>query len=453
MKVDFKKLKKIHLIGIGGIGVSAVARILFKKGVQVSGSDLVSSKVTDGLSKLGMKVLIGPHRAKNVEKDVDLVAYTVAIPQDNPELVQAKKLKISILTYPQILGELTKDKFTIAVCGTHGKTTTTSLISLILTMGGFDPTVVIGSNLKEFSGNARVGESKYFVIEADEYRKAFLNYSPNVIVLTSLEYEHPDCYKNLKEVKKAFGDFLRKLPPDGMVIACFDDANVRDVIQNSALNSKIISYGFSADAEFKARNIKKENEKTTFEIIRNDDLIGQFKIAIPGSHNILNATAAIALALKLGVNIGAAKEALAGFYGAWRRFEKKGEVKGVTIIDDYAHHPTEIKATLKAAHDKFENRKIICIFQPHHYQRVKALFWDFVGAFNDADEIIIPDIYTVAGREDKQTENEVSSENLVKEITKLGKNAKYIAKLADVIEYLKEYVSKDDVVITMGEEM
>lgn len=451
MKIDFKKLKKVHLIGIGGIGVSAVARIFTKKGVLVSGSDLASSKVTDDLKKLGVKVLIGTHKAENVEKDTDLVVYTVATPQDNSELTQAKKLKITTLTYPQTLGELTCDKFTIAVTGTHGKTTTTSLISLILTEGGLDPTVVVGSNLAEFSGNARVGESKYFVIEADEYRKAFLNYSPKVIILTSVEHDHPDCYKDLKETKEAFLNFLKKLPENGMVIACFDDVNVRNIVENSKFQiPNLITYGFSDDVKFRIKNISHGKEKTFFQVTKNNETIGQFEIIIPGIHNVLNATAAIALALELGINIGAIKEALAGFKGAWRRFEKKGEIKGVTIIDDYAHHPTEVKATLLAARERFGDKKIICVFQPHHYERTKALFWDFVRAFENADKIIIPDIYAVAGREDKLTQKEVSSQNLVKEIAKLGKNVKYIGELNEVVKYLSNHLQKNDLVITMG---
>lgn len=462
MKVSLEKIKKVHLIGIGGIGVSAIARILLKKGIQVSGSDLTRSKITDSISKLGVKVNIGEHKPENVAKDVDLVGHTIAAPKDNPELVQAKKFKIPTLTYPQILGELTKDKFTLAVSGTHGKTTTTSMVSLILEKGGFDPTVVIGSNLEEFSGNARMGKSKYFIIEADEYRKAFLNYSPNIIVLTNIEYEHPDCFKNLKEVKKAFSDFLKKLPRDGMVIACFDDVNVREIIEKSKVyperslsrarprDRRVVSYGFSNDATFRIRDVIQKKRKAVFRILKNNELIGEFKLVIPGTHNILNAAGAIALGLELGINIGSIKKALAEFKGAWRRFEKKGVVGGVTIIDDYAHHPTEIKATLAAARKLFEDRKIICVFQPHHHQRVKALFGDFVEAFKNADEIIIPDIYAVAGRENKLMQREVSSQKLVEEIAKLDKDAKYIGKLDEAVKYLAKHAKKDDVIITMG---
>ncbi len=454
MKINLEKIKRAHLIGIGGIGVSAIARILLKKGIQVSGSDLERSKVTNNLKKLGIKVFCGQHRPENIERDINLVVHTVAASKDNPELIQAKEFKIPTLTFPQILGELTKDKFTIAVSGTHGKTTTTSLASLVLEKGGFDPTVVIGSNLEAFKGNARVGKSKYFVIEADEYRKAFLNYSPNIVVLTSLEYEHPDCYKNLKAVKKAFSDFLKKLPAKGMVIACFDDANVRDLIEKSKAYPErsrgVISYGFSEDVTFRIGNVIQKRRGTTFQITKNNELIGEFKLVIPGIHNVLNATAAIALALELGISIGAIKRTLTGFKGAWRRFEKKGEVKGVTIIDDYAHHPTEVQATLAAARKLFGDKKIICVFQPHHYQRIKALIWDFVKSFSNADEIVICDIYSVAGREDKLTQREVSSKMLVEEIAKLGKDVKYIGELDEVVKYLAKHTKKEDVVITMG---
>ena len=445
-KINLEKIKKVHLIGIGGIGVSAIARILFKKSLQVSGSDLQENKVTQNLNKLGIRIHLGLHKAENLEKDTDLVIYTTAIKKNNPELLKAKRLKIPVLSYPEMLGELTKNHFTVAVAGTHGKTTTAALISLVLEESGLDPTVVLGSNLKKFKGNARIGKSNYFVIEADEYKYAFLSYNPRIIVLTSIEYEHPDCFKNINQVKNAFSRFIRKLPKDGIVVACYDDGNVRDVVEK--IERKVITYGFTDGAEFRISGFVTGKKKNKFQLFRRNDLLGDFKISIPGRHNVLNATAAAVVGLELGTNIGNTKKAIEEYKGAWRRFEIKEKINNITIIDDYAHHPTEIKVTLKAAREKFGDRRIICVFQPHQYKRTKALFSDFIGVFEEADQIIMPEIYKVVGREEDVSL--VSSEQLVKEIKKRGKNALFLPKLSQVVNYLVKHIRRDDIILIMG---
>lgn len=446
-KINLKKIKKIHLIGIGGIGVSALARILHWQGKKISGSDLTSSTITHDLEKLGLLIFIGKHKAENIKKDMDLVVYTVAAESKNPEILQAQKYKIQTATYPELLGEFSRDKFTICIAGTHGKTTTTSMISLILEKSGLDPTCVIGSNIKEFKGNARLGKSNYFVLEADEYKAAFLNYHPNIIILTTLEYEHPDYYKNLDEVISTFKKFIEKLPKDGILIANAENKNIASLIQKVHCN--VITYGIKTkNSDILGTNINFVNGLPRFDVVWGEQKIRSIQLKIPGIHNVSNALAAATLGLKLKIRPEIIKKTLASFSGAWRRFELKGKVAGVTVIDDYAHHPTEVSVTLTAACQRFPKQKIICIFQPHHKKRFQELFNDFARSFDDVDEIIIPDVYEVAGRENEEIK--LSSKDLVSKLKKQGKNAKYLSTLRDVVKYLVKNIKKGDIVITMG---
>jgi UDP-N-acetylmuramate--alanine ligase len=446
-KINLKKIKKVHLIGIGGIGVSSLARILHWQGKKISGSDLTPSKVTHDLEKMGLKIFIGKHKAENIKKDIDLVVHTTAAEPRNPELLQAKKYKIQTATYPELLGELSHNKFTICIAGTHGKTTTTSMVSLILEKAGFDPTCIIGSYLEAFKGNARLGKSKYFVLEADEYKAAFLNYHPNIIILTTLEYEHPDYYKNLNDVIFTFKKFIEKLPKDGILIANADDKNVMLVTQKAPC--KVITYGIKASkSDILGTNINFIKGLPRFNAKWNKNVIKSIKLKIPGIHNVSNALAATALGLKLKIKPEIIKKTLQSFLGAWRRFELKGKIAGITIIDDYAHHPTEVKVTLTACRQRFPKQKIICIFQPHHKKRFQELFNDFVKSFDCADEIIIPDIYEVAGRE--KEEIKLSSKDLVLKLKEHKKQAKYIPTLQGIVKYLAKKVERNDIVITMG---
>jgi UDP-N-acetylmuramate--alanine ligase len=446
-KINLKKIKNIHLIGIGGIGVSALARILHWQGKKISGSDLASSKVTDDLKKLGLEIYIGKHKAENVKKDVDLVVYTVAAESKNPEILQAKRYKIQIVTYPELLGKISRDKFAICVAGTHGKTTTTSIISLVLEKARLDPTCVVGSNIKEFNGNARLGKSKYFVLESDEYKAAFLNYHPNIIVLTTLEYEHPDFYKNLDDVISTFKKFIKKLPKDGILIANKDDKNIASLIKKTRCN--LITYGAQTqNSDVFGANVNFINGLPCFDVIWGKQKIESVNLKIPGIHNISNSLAAITLALQLKIKPEIIKKTLESFSGAWRRFELKGKIAGITVIDDYAHHPTEVKVTLKAARQRFPKQKIICVFQPHHKKRFQELFDDFAKSFDDVDEIIIPDIYEVAGRESEKIK--LNSKDLIFRLKRQGKNAKYISTLQKIVKHLIKNIKKGDVVITMG---
>ena len=410
---------KIHFIGIGGIGVSALAQYYLAKGHKVSGSDLVSSEITEFLKRKGAKLI------KKIPKDVDLVIYSPAIKLDNPEIKQAKKLKIKIQSYPQALGELTKEYFTIAVSGTHGKSTTCAMIALVLMKAGFDPTVIVGTKLREFSGsNFRIGESDYLVIEADEWQASFLNYWPKIIVLTNIEREHLDYYKGLGHILHTYREYIEHLPKDGILIANRDDENILKL-------------------QFKARNysIKQKEAKKISKILK-----------VPGEHNIYNALAALAVAQALKIPDKISFKALSGYKGVWRRFEiKRGEIdnKKFTIISDYAHHPTEIKATLEATREKFPSKKIWCIFQPHQRQRTFYLFNDFVRVFSGAsiDRLIITDIYDVAGREKKEIKKKISSEKLIKKIDK--PEALYLQR-GRIKNYLRRNLKGGEVVIIMG---
>ncbi len=402
---------KIHFIGIGGIGVSALAGYYLKKGNQITGSDLSFSENTSYLKKEGAKIAKG-HKKENIKKDLDLIVFSPAIKKDNPEIKKAKELKIPLKSYPQALGQLTKEYFTIAVSGTHGKSTTSSMIALILEKAGLDPTVILGTKLKEFSNlNFKVGKSNYLVIEADEHFGSFLNYSPNIIVLTNIEKEHLDYYKNLNNIIKSFQKYIEKLPKNGLLIL-----NKRDE------NSKKV----------KAFNIKKY------------DLI-DLDLRVPGDHNKLNASAALALARELNIPDKITLKTLKDYRGSWRRFEKR-KIKELTIISDYAHHPTEIKATLKACREKFPKKNIWCVFQPHQYERTYYFFQDFIKSFqlNYQDELIITDIFEVKGRETKKTKEKIN----IKELAE--KSGGIYLKQKDIEKHLKKKINPSDVIIFMG---
>ena len=420
---------KIHLIGIGGIGVSALAQYYLSKGHEVSGSDLAASEITDFLADKGIKIIID-NNAKNIKKDLDLVIYSPAVKKDNPELARANEYKIETESYPEALGDLTKEYYTIAVAGAHGKSTTTAIIALILMKAKLDPTVIVGTKLKEFGGgNFREGKGKFLVIEACEYDSSFLQYSPKIIVITNVDKEHLDYFKTFANVKKAFKNFILRLPEDGFLIFNKDDKNTPKINK-----PKFKAMGFS----FK-NQIKKVPQIKKY-------------LMVPGQHNIANALEALQVARILGVPDQISFAALKEFKGTWRRFEVKNGVaagKKITVISDYAHHPTEISATLAAARSKYPNKKIWCIFQPHQHQRTYYLFNDFVKTFKKAsiDKTIITDIYDVAGRETKKINGEVSSEKLVKKINK--KNVEYIS-LDNIEKFVKENIKEGDVLIIMG---
>ena len=380
------------------------------KGHQISGSDLAQSELTDALAKKGITVQIG-QRAENISADLDMVVYSPAIKADNPELLKAKSYNLKAISYPQALGELTRQYTTIAISGSHGKSTTTAMTALILVKAGIDPTVIVGTKLREFGNtNFRVGASKYLVIEACEYDGSFLEYSPTIAVITNVDKEHLDYFKTFANVKKAFKDFAKKIPADGFLIT--------------------------------EKNLPMKDAK-------------KLKLQVPGKHNISNALAALSVARILGVDDTISFAALAEFSGTWRRFEVKEvgpstlDPRRYTLVSDYGHHPTEVAATLKAAREKFGKKKIWCIFQPHQHQRTYYLFKDFVKLFKNIkiDEIIITDIYDVAGREEKNINEKVDSQLLVKKIGK--KNVHYMP-LRTVEQFIGEQIEADNILIIMG---
>lgn len=422
--IDLSKIKKAHFVGIGGIGVSAIARMMLAEGKEVSGSDSSTSLITKELKKLGAKIFLG-HKAKNVADDVDLVVYTPAVTEENPELKKAKKLNIPALSYPEILGLISQNKYTIAVSGAHGKTTTTAMVGKILLDAKYNPTIIVGSLMNGSHSNFTAGKSEYFVVEACEYKKSFLELNPKIIVITNIDNDHLDYYKNLSNIKKAFGEFVSKLPEGGYLICDPNDENLKEVIK------KTMPIGRQAKGK----------------IIDYTKITADFNLKIPGAHNIKNAKAALAVAEILNINKKETLKSLNSFSGAWRRFEYKGETKnGIIIYDDYGHHPTEIKATLKGAREFFGNKKIWCVFQPHLYSRTKLLLSDFGRSFSDADEIILADIY--AAREEK--DESINSKMLAEETTKNGSKAVYMKSFDDMVKFLTKNAKKGDVVITMG---
>lgn len=421
---------RIHFIGIGGIGVSALARYYLSKGHKISGSDLASSEITKALKEIGVKVYVGPHKVKNLSKDVDLVVYSPAVQPDNPERKAAKKRKIKVRSYPQALGELTKKHFTIAVAGSHGKSTVTAMLGLLLRRAKLDPTVIVGTKLKEFGdSNCRVGKSKYLVIEADEHFGSFLNYHPKIIVLITLEPDHLDFYKNFDNVLRTFKKFIGNLQKGGVLVANKDDLKIRKLLKHKVPKPK------TAYFSLKQKGVEK--------------LKGFLKV--PGEFNISNALAALTVARVLRVPDKISFKSLSEYKCSWRRFQitKILYPKPYILIDDYGHHPTQVRVTLKAAREKFPKRKIWCIYQPHQYQRTYDFFDDFVKAFKKApvDKLIVTDVYSVAGREKDSIKKKVDSKKMVKAVNK--NSVTYLPK-AKIESFLKKNIRGREVLIIMG---
>jgi len=426
---------KIYLIGIGGIGVSALARYYLAQGWQVMGSDLAPSEITDALKRQGAKIYLG-EKPQRIKRDIQKVIISPAVSEANPELQQAKKYGIPILSYPQVLGELTKKYFTIAISGTHGKSTTTAMIALVLVEAGLDPTVIVGTKLREFGdSNFRHGKSEYLVIEADEYKDSFLNYWPKIIILTSIDRDHLDYFKNLKNIKKSFREFISHLPPTGWLVRNRDDKNVLKLkVKNQKLKIK--------DYSLKQREAKKIKEI----------------LQIPGIHNVSNSLAVLTVGRILKIPDKISLKTLSKFKGTWRRFdaeEKRIKGKKFTYISDYGHHPKEVEVTLKATREKFPDRQIWCVYQPHQYQRTFFLFDDFIKVFRKApvDKLILIPIYDVAGREDKEIKKKVSSFKLFQKLKrKVRKNKEilYLSSLEKAADYLKKNLQGGEVVIAMG---
>lgn len=421
MELDFNKIKKVHFIGIGGIGVSAIARLMIEKGKKVVGCDRSASLVTDMLGKLGAEIIIG-HDAKNLSEDTDLVVYTIAIEKTNPELVKAKSLGITTMSYPEVLGALSREKYTIAVSGTHGKTTTTAMIGKILIDAEKDPTIIVGSLMKGPMSNLVVGASEYLVAEACEYRRSFLNLSPRIAVITNIDNDHLDYYKDIEDIKSAFLEFAGKLGKNDYLVCNLNDERLRSIAED--VDCIVVDYS-------------------------KNELAPKLKMKVVGAHNIENAKAALSVAEILKIEPEKAGKSLEQFSGTWRRFEYKGKTKtGAMVYDDYAHHPTEIRATLLGARNYFKDKKIAVAFQPHLYSRTKLLLDDFAKSFESVDAVILADIY--AARE--PLDESINSQILADEINKNSKKPKaiYAGDLKNVEKYLSDKGKDFDVIITMG---
>ena len=436
----------IHLVGIGGIGLSAIAKVLLEEGYRVSGSDLKLSPITDALAELGATIYEG-HRPENVG-DAQLVIVSSAIPPDNPEVVEARRRGIPVVKRDWMLGEMTRGRYTIAVAGSHGKTTITAMLAFVLTELGLDPSFIVGGILQNLGTNAKAGKGEYFVIEADEYDRAFLGLRPNIAVVTNIEMDHPDCYPRVEEMVEAFRKFVNLVPDGGCIVGCGDEGRVRELLEarNWKLEAgRVVTYGLRESVDWRAVDIRpNELGGNDFVALHDGRAVGEFSLQIPGLHNVQNALAAIAVAHRLGLDLKGVAETLRNFQGTKRRFEVKGEVKGVIVIDDYAHHPTQIRTTLRAARERYPNRTIWAVFQPHTYSRTKALLNDFAASFADADHVVVTDIYPAREFDTLG----VSAAEIVAHMS--HPDARYIADLDEVVAYLLPRLQPGDVLLTLG---
>jgi UDP-N-acetylmuramate--alanine ligase len=441
----FSSIKKIHFVGIGGIGMSGIAEILIDQGFKVSGSDRAFSEVTERLQSLGAIVYEG-HRAENIANDVDTLVYSSAVGMENPEIIEAQRRKIPIVRRAEMLAEVMRLKYGIGIAGTHGKTTTTSMVSLVLMEGGLDPTVIVGGKLSGLGGtNARLGKGDFIVVEADEFDRSFLSITPTVAVLTTLETDHLDCYRDLEDIKSAFVQFANKVPFYGFVVLCLDEPALQDIMPQ--LNKKkLVTYGLTPQADLQAIDIRFKENITTFTVVQGYEDLGQITLQIPGRHNVQNALAAIAVGLQLGVPFEKAKAGIEKFTGVYRRWEKKGEANGITLYDDYAHHPTECRATLSGVKSGWR-RRVVCVFQPHLYSRTRDFYEEFGKAFLLADVLVVTDVYPAR----EEPIQGVTGELITNAAKQFGhKDVHYVQDKKRIPEYLKTITKSGDIVITMG---
>jgi UDP-N-acetylmuramate--alanine ligase len=461
----FAKIQQVHFVGIGGIGMSGIAEVLLNLGYKVSGSDLKNSAVTQRLTGLGAAVFEG-HRAENIV-GAEVVVTSSAIGGENPEVAEAHRLHIPVIPRAEMLAELMRLKYGIAIAGMHGKTTTTSMVAAVLAAGGLDPTVVVGGRVDAMGSNARLGKSQYLVAEADESDRSFLKLSPILSVVTNIDREHMDCYRNMRDVKKTFLEFMDRVPFYGMVVACNDDPLLRRLLPD--VQRRTVTYGTKRGSDFwikmeaPVRSVPNRSADdansahsagatgdgqpmSRFSVNYRKRNLGEFTLRVPGAHNILNATAAIAVGLGLDVHLEDIRAALEQFRGVDRRFQLRGHAGGVSIIDDYGHHPTEIKATLAAAR-QCGFRKIHVIFQPHRYTRTRDLMEEFTTAFGDADSLFVLDIYAAS---EKPIEG-ISGEALAQAIReKSGRDAKYVSSFADAVSSAASVAGPGDMILTLG---
>ena len=442
MKIN--NIKKVYFIGIGGIGISGLARIFNEMGKQITGSDIVKSEITDEIQEEGIKTIIG-QKGENVPEDFDMYVYSDAVPQDNPERLKIGELGLEDKTfsYFEAASELMKEyDYAIAVAGTHGKTTTCAMVAQIMIKAGLDPTVIVGSKIKQLNSNARLGkDKKYFIIEACEHKEHMMRLSPKAIILTNIEEDHLDYYRDLEHIEMTFQSFINKLPKDnGLLVKNNDDSESR----NLGFDGKIITYGIEEKSDIMAKAIKIKDQIQEFKVGRE-----KYRLQIPGKFNVYNALSAIAFARQLKIDEQIIHDALFDFIGTWRRFEDRGEYKGAQVISDYAHHPTAITGLINAVKDFYPKKRIFIVFQPHQHNRTKNLYDQFIESFDGADFIILQEIFDVAGREEEQ-DQDVSSKTLAKEIEKRGKYVFYSPDIKKTKDLIDEHLEKDNILLIVG---
>lgn len=434
--------RKVHFVGIGGIGMSGIAEILLSQGYTVSGSDIAESDTTRRLAGLGAKIFYG-HAESNLD-NADVLVVSSAIDEKNPEVQAARRTKTPIIQRAEMLGELMKMKTSIAIAGTHGKTSTTSMIATIVQHSGLDPTIIIGGKVDALGGNAKLGKGDFLVAEADESDKSFLHLPSTICIVTNIDNDHLNNYGTIQNIKDAFVDFVNRIPFYGRAILCQDDENVKSIL--SRLKKPFLTYGFSPQADLQARGIQNESFGSVFEVWQGEKKLGNARCNVPGRHNVLNSLAAIAAGMEIGLTFDQASSGLAQFKGVRRRFELKGEKGGVKVFDDYGHHPTEIRATLAAARSAWKGR-IVTLFQPHRYSRTQDCYDDFVRAFDDADQVFVADIYA-AGEEAIPG---ISAEKLAEDIRQHGhKSVEYVGDAKSAAEQVRAKVQSGDLFLTLG---
>jgi UDP-N-acetylmuramate--alanine ligase len=438
-------LKKyhIHFVGIGGIGMSGIAELLLNLGYKVSGSDVKRSDITDRLKKLGGTIFKG-HSAENI-KEADVVVVSSAIAADNPEVQAAGKASIPVIPRAEMLAELMRLKYSIAIAGAHGKTSTTSIVASVLAEGRLDPTVVIGGKLKSIGSNAVLGKGDFIVAEADESDGSFLKFSPTIAVVTNIDKEHLDFYADLDAIKTVFLNFLDRIPFYGLAVLCLDNEPIQDLIPR--MKKRYTTYGMTSQADFQIRDVESGQQKSRFDIYHHGKKLGTINLNLPGIHNVYNATASIAVGVELNIAFDQIKSALETVEGVQRRLEIKGESNGVTVIDDYGHHPTEIKVTLETLEENWQNRRKVVVFQPHRYSRTRALFDEFSRAFYQSDVLVVLPIYAAS---EKEIEG-VTSQHLCEEIKAHGhKEVIHADGFKDALSHLKQILKPGDVLLTLG---
>ena len=439
----FRKVNKVHFVGIGGIGMSGIAELLLNLGFSISGSDLNDSEIIRNLRSKGAMIFEG-HHAKNLG-DCEVLVYSSAVPEDNPELIAAREKKVPIIKRAEMLGELIALKQTsIGVGGTHGKTSTSSMIGALLSHAQLDPTLVVGGLVKNIDTNSQLGSGDLIVVEADEYDKSFLQLKPTISVITNIEQEHMDCYDDLEDLHNSFAQFANAVPFYGVVLACLDSSGVQDIIPK--IKRPVITYGLTSQADISAKNIQSKESKPTYSLYKQNQKCGKVTLNVPGKHNVLNSLAAAAIGFEMGLDAKTIIDGIGSYGGVRRRFEIKGIAGDVMVVDDYAHHPTEVSATLQAARGGWD-RRIIAVFQPHLFSRTKSFYKEFAAAFMDSDVLIVTDIYPAREKPIKG----ITGKLVFNAARSTGhKNAHYIPDLKDLQTTLDGIIQENDMVITIG---